>query len=134
MRYRIVRLAGLLAVQAAAGLISAFIAAAAMALMLVAANAQDAMGDIAAGRAFAAHACAPCHAITPGAHPERMFEIGPDFQKIADTPGMTATALTAFLQTSHPKMPNLILSREQAADVIAYILSLRRPEAEPSHP
>ena len=34
-------------------------------------------------------------------------------------------ALRVFLTTSHPKMPNLILTPEQLADVIAYILSLR---------
>ena len=38
---------------------------------------------------------------------------------------MTATALRVFLTTSHPKMPNLILTSEQIADVSAYILSLR---------
>ena len=38
---------------------------------------------------------------------------------------MTATALRVFLTSSHPKMPNLILKPGQAADVIAYILSLR---------
>jgi hypothetical protein len=38
---------------------------------------------------------------------------------------MTATALRVFLTSSHPKMPNLILTPEETADVIAYILSLR---------
>jgi len=37
---------------------------------------------------------------------------------------MTATALRVFLTTSHPKMPNLILTPEEIADVSAYILSL----------
>jgi mono/diheme cytochrome c family protein len=135
MRSRSYRLEGLMPLPARAQPIGVSVAAAVMALTMAAANAQEAMGDAAAGRAFAAHACAPCHAITPGPHAERMFEIGPDFQAIADTLGMTATALTAFMQTSHPKMPNLILSREQAADVIAYILSLRsRPRPEQPHP
>jgi len=49
----------------------------------------------------------------------------PDFQEIANTKGMTATALRVFLTASHPKMPNLILTPEQIADVTAYILSLR---------
>ena len=47
---------------------------------------------------------------------------------------MTATALPAFLQTPHPKMPNLILTPEQLADWIAFMLSLRdgrQPEARP---
>jgi hypothetical protein len=37
---------------------------------------------------------------------------------------MTATALRVFLTTSHPKMPNPIVTPEQMTDVIAYILSL----------
>jgi cytochrome c len=38
---------------------------------------------------------------------------------------MTATALRVFLTTSHPSMPNLILTPQDMTDVIAYILSLR---------
>jgi hypothetical protein len=42
---------------------------------------------------------------------------------------MTGTALTVWFQTSHPTMPNLILTAAEKADVIAYILSLRqRPQ------
>ena len=47
---------------------------------------------------------------------------------------MPASALRAFLQTPHPKMPNLILTPDQSADVIAFLLSLRdrrRPETNP---
>ena len=47
---------------------------------------------------------------------------------------MMTTALRAFLQTPHPKMPNLILTPEQSADVIAFLLSLRdrqQPESKP---
>jgi mono/diheme cytochrome c family protein len=90
-----------------------------------AANAQEGAGDLETGRALARHVCSPCHSIEPGPAAPRMFEIAPNFATIANTPGMTATALNAFLLTSHPKMPNLILSREQSADVITYILSLR---------
>jgi len=55
----------------------------------------------------------------------REFEIGPAFCDIANVPGMTAAALRVFLTSSHPKMPNLILTPEEIADVTAYILSLR---------
>ena len=90
-----------------------------------AAKAQEGPGDLEAGRALARQVCSSCHSIERGPAAPRTFEIAPDFQTIADTPGMTATALNAFLLTSHPKMPNFILSREQSADVITYILSLR---------
>jgi hypothetical protein len=55
----------------------------------------------------------------------RIIAIGPAFRDIANTRGMTATAIRVFLTTSHPKMPNLILIPEEIADVSAYILSLR---------
>jgi mono/diheme cytochrome c family protein len=118
-------------------LINAIMLAAGLAAASCAANAQEGVGDSAAGRAFAARVCSPCHAIAPDPHAPRMFEIAPDFQTIANTPGMTATALNAFMLTSHPKMPNLILSPEQSADVIAYILSLRereRPRPDSTRP
>jgi hypothetical protein len=49
----------------------------------------------------------------------------PSFQQVADTPGMTTTALTVWLQTSHPTMPNIQLTQAEKRDVIAYIVSLR---------
>jgi hypothetical protein len=42
---------------------------------------------------------------------------------------MTVTALRAFLQTPHPKMPDLILTPDQSADVIAFDAELGRPPA-----
>ena len=89
------------------------------------ANAQDGLGSSEAGGALARQVCSPCHAVTPEQSVPRMLDIAPDFRTIANTSGMTATALHAFLRTPHPKMPNLILTPEQSADVIAYILSLR---------
>jgi mono/diheme cytochrome c family protein len=116
-------------------LINAVMLAVGLATSACAANAQEGTGDLVAGRAFAARVCSPCHSISPDPHAPRMFEIAPDFQTIANTPGMTATALNAFMLTSHPKMPNLILSTEQSADVIAYILSLReRPRPDQTRP
>ena len=89
------------------------------------ANAQDTSGNPEAGRVFARQVCSPCHAVTAEQASQRTITIGPDFQTIANTPGMTTTALRAFLQTPHPKMPNLILTPAQSADVIAFVLSLR---------
>ena len=87
------------------------------------ANAKD--GDIAAGHAFAREACKVCHMVEAAEGSSRMIVIGPAFREIANTPGMTATAIRVFLTSSHPKMPNLILTPEEIADVSAYILSLR---------
>ena len=49
----------------------------------------------------------------------------PRFQAIASIPGMTATALSAALNTSHRAMPNIMLPADEQADIIAYILSLK---------
>jgi mono/diheme cytochrome c family protein len=97
--------------------------AAALAATALSAHAQD--GDIAAGHSFAREACSACHVVDAQQHrpPWRIF-IGPAFGNIANTRGMTATTLRMFLTTSHPKMPNPIVTPEQMADVIAYILSL----------
>ena len=99
-----------------------------------AADAQDTPGNPEAGHLYAREVCSPCHAVTAEQALQRTIAIAPDFQTIANTPGMTATALRAFLQTPHPKMPNLILTSDQSADVIAFLRSLRdrrQPEAKP---
>jgi len=85
-------------------------------------KAQD--GDVWTGHAFAREACKACHLVDPEARPPRIFEIGPAFHDIANIRGMTATAIRVFLTSSHPKMPNLILTPNEIADVTAYILSL----------
>jgi hypothetical protein len=56
-----------------------------------------------------------------------MFEIGPASRDVADTPGMTASALKVLLTSSDPKMPNLILTPEETENVAAYVPSLRHP-------
>ena len=49
----------------------------------------------------------------------------PAFKTIAAMPSTTGRSLEVFLRTSHPPMPNLVLSASERDDVIAYILSLR---------
>jgi cytochrome c len=77
------------------------------------------LGDPAAGKRLAAANCAQCHGAVD-AHGR-----APAFASIAAMPSTTQTSLGVFLQTSHASMPNLILSAEDRADLIAYILSLR---------
>jgi mono/diheme cytochrome c family protein len=96
--------------------------AAILAFTAVSAHAQDA--EVATGHAFAREACSACHVVEPEQQKPRVVVIGPAFRDIANTRGMTATALRVFLTTSHPKMPNLILTPEEITDVSAYILSL----------
>ena len=99
------------------------LSAAAMAATAFSAKAQD--GDVAAGHAFARETCRACHMVDPEARAPRRINIGPAIRDIANTPGMTATAIRVFLTSSHPKMPNLILTPAEIANVTAYILSFR---------
>jgi mono/diheme cytochrome c family protein len=102
-------------------------AALAAALVVTSAGLRAQESDVAAGHAFARNACQPCHAVEAEQRTPRRIVIGPAFRDVANTSGMTATAIRVFLRTSHPKMPNLILTPEETEDVIAYILSLRVP-------
>jgi mono/diheme cytochrome c family protein len=86
------------------------------------AAAQDA--DVAAGKAYAQQVCATCHAVEPGEQDSPLFE-APTFQSVADTPGMTEMALSVWLQSSHPTMPNIVLSQDEMRNVVAYIHSLK---------
>ena len=86
-------------------------------------SAQD-VGDARKGLGFAQKFCSECHAILAREKPSPVPS-APPFQAVADTPGMTATALIVWFRTSHPTMPNLIIRDEDMDNVIAYILSLR---------
>jgi mono/diheme cytochrome c family protein len=94
-------------------------------LFSAAAAAQDLPGDPGRGHAIAEHGCSACHAIDPGVRAPPGVA-APTFQDVADDPAMTELALNAFFQTPHQNMPNLQLSAENMADLIAYILSLKQ--------
>ena len=85
--------------------------------------AQDA-GDAAKGLTYAREHCAECHAILPIERTSPKPGLA-TFKTIADTGGMTGTALSVWLRTPHKSMPNLIIEAEDRNNVIAYILSLR---------
>lgn len=101
--------------------------AAFLALAAAPAGAQLALpsGDPETGRAFALEACSVCHLVAPGQRTPPRIARAVSFRAIANTEGMNGMKLQTILSTPHPVMPNLILSPEEAADVIAYILSLR---------
>ncbi len=87
-----------------------------------AARAQEA--DIGAGATYAKQVCALCHAVLPNEQISPLPQ-APTFQKVADTPGMTEMALSVWLQSSHPTMPNIILKPDDLRNVVAYIESLK---------
>jgi mono/diheme cytochrome c family protein len=80
------------------------------------------------GLFVAKQVCAQCHAV------EKRSRRSPDaaaprFEDIANSPGMSATAITAALQTTpHRTMPNVRMNRDQLDDLVTYILSLQRTQ------
>jgi mono/diheme cytochrome c family protein len=84
--------------------------------------AQKSPGRVEAGRNLAIQWCTGCHAVEPNT----VGSFGADFAEIAKLPSTTALSLKVFLQTSHPNMPNFILQPDEANDIAAYILSLKR--------
>ena len=84
-------------------------------------------GDPQAGRAFALQNCRQCHNVGVRGHSSSPFAKGPAFRAVANASTTTPLSLFVFLTTSHPTMPNLMLSRKEIDDVISYIISLRAP-------
>jgi len=81
-------------------------------------------GDASAGFSFASEVCAQCHAVRKG-DANSPNEKAPPFAAVANTRGMTGMALSVWLQTAHPTMPNIALTPKQKDDVIAYIQSMK---------
>ena len=83
------------------------------------------VGDATSGHAYAARICAECHSVERGAAASPNGA-APSFVSVANTSGITEMALTVFLRSPHASMPSLIVPTNDARDVIAYILSLKR--------
>jgi mono/diheme cytochrome c family protein len=77
-----------------------------------------------AGRRLAEAWCRDCHAIDATTVGTRGGP--PDFVAVANRASTTALSLKVFLKTSHQRMPNLIITPDQADDLANYILSLKR--------
>jgi len=95
-----------------------------------AALAQPVDGNPASGRQIATAQCSSCHRVLPILFTDRGVaadkDSPPSFQSIADLPSTTGISLNVFLHSNHKNMPNLILSKPDAIDVIAYVLSLKK--------
>jgi mono/diheme cytochrome c family protein len=81
-------------------------------------------GNAEAGRHLAQAWCTECHSVERST--AKTGRIAPDFSAIADRRSTTALSLRLFLQSEHKTMPNFIIEPGDAADLVAYILSLRR--------
>ena len=84
--------------------------------------AQNSRSSVEAGRSLASQWCSGCHAVEP----KTVGIFAADFVEIAKLPSTTGLSLKVFLRTSHRNMPNFILQPDEANDIVAYILSLKR--------
>jgi mono/diheme cytochrome c family protein len=91
---------------------------------LVSQAAAQEQGNSKKGSVLAAAVCAQCHAVRSGEF-RSPNPMAPSFSDAANWPGMTDRALRVWLQTSHPSMPNFMLTGDERNDVAAYILSLK---------
>lgn len=82
------------------------------------------LGTVDAGREYVQDVCASCHAIKPGAETSPVPE-APTFEQVANAPGWNERALMVFFRTPHASMPNLVITGDDADNVIAYIMSLK---------
>jgi mono/diheme cytochrome c family protein len=79
--------------------------------------------DAANGKRLAERWCASCHIVSP--EQSRGTTQSPPFSEIAKRPHIDAPMVAFFLMHPHPKMPDMGLSRTEAADIAAYIVSLK---------
>ena len=79
-------------------------------------------GDAESGRLYAQNWCTECHSVEPETAGTGRF--APDFTVIAQrrSPGW----LRGFLRQNHVLMPDFVFKPDEGADIVAYVLSLRR--------
>jgi mono/diheme cytochrome c family protein len=80
--------------------------------------------DLSAGRHLAETVCSACHQVSATSPTPSPNPAAPSFVDIGRMPSMSELAIKVFLRTSHPTMPNFILTPEEINSVTAYILSL----------
>jgi len=95
----------------AVGLLSLFVAG----TLAEAVSAADARK----GEMLAIRWCATCHVVA--SDQQRGTAQSPPFSAIANKPGFNEATLAFYLLTPHPRMPDMNLSRSEAADLAAYI-------------
>jgi cytochrome c len=77
------------------------------------------------GHALAERACVACHVVADQAATSTITVDVPSFSQIANKPGQSAEILAGRIVIPHPAMPAISLSREEIANVVAYILTLK---------
>jgi len=78
--------------------------------------------DVQHGATIARRWCSSCHVVA--SNQRQVTGEAPPFEAIARRPDFDQNRLAYFLLDPHPKMPDMGLSRTDAADLAAYIGSL----------
>jgi mono/diheme cytochrome c family protein len=97
------------------------------ALALVAAivaNAPAFAADADNGQRLAHRWCAACHVVS-ATQTRSATDQAPPFATIASRPNFGAAGIALYLLAPHPKMPDMSLTRTEAADLAAYIATLK---------
>ena len=87
-------------------------------------------GDAAQGRQTAERLCTSCHVSEVSSSASVPAGV-PTFRTIANKPDQTAERVVGMMIDPHPPMPNVRLTREELADIVAYLQSLRSPDLKP---
>ena len=99
------------------------VGASALALVLWAGPAAAEFGDEERGRNYSVANCARCHVVADGVG--KGTDGAPPFKSMPNELKRTEPQLRAFLARPHGAMPDFSLTRQEIADVVAYIESLR---------
>ena len=78
-----------------------------------------ALTDAANGEKLARRWCADCHVVASDQR-QGSTQAAP-FSEMAKIPGLNAEKIALYLLLPHPKMPDMSLSRKEAADLAVYI-------------
>ena len=78
-----------------------------------------ASADAANGEKLARRWCASCHVVAADQR-QGNTQAGP-FSEMAKIPGLNAEKIALYLLVPHPPMPDMSLSRSEAADLAVYI-------------
>src|SRR5215470_5727045 len=79
--------------------------------------------DARKGETLAKRWCSTCHVVS--SDQQQGTAQAPPFSAIASRTDFNETTIAYFLLTPHPRMPDMNLSRSEAADLAAYIKAQR---------
>ena len=90
---------------------------------LIVAAAPAFAADVENGLKISRHWCAACHVVAKDQ--PRGSEPAPPFASIASRDNFDAAKVALFLLAPHPLMPDMNLTRDEAANLAAYIAAQR---------